>query len=472
MKDVSTQPIAETITPLGTPKKDSGADRDNVGRRYRFRVLALVFSFMVLIAGGGWLLHFLSKKSLQPETIANPSLPAETAKAENKIEPPQEPPPDVDPARLELEKANAEQKLAEYLEAKGELDQKAASEWAAETYLEITELGRQADAHFMEKRYNPASGIYDRAKGRAAELTGRADAALQRLLTEGNKALDAGDGTLARHNFTVALKIAPTDAGAQKGLKRAETVETVMQLIRSGEQHETNNALSPARTDYSAALEIDADSEKARQGLSRINGLIKEEQFQQLMSVGLAAFHRNDYEVARTRLMKAKSLNPGSRDVANALFQVDQAIRLSRIDRLRLAAQTAERSEDWRSALKSYLAVLDIDKNLQFAVLLLTEAKTATPRGPILTAHIKKLEKMVELAQTPVKIAIESDNNTRVAVYKVGKFGRFSIHELELRPGTYTVVGTRDGYQDVRQKIVVKPGLQSLRITVKCRVKI
>jgi len=79
---------------------------------------------------------------------------------------------------------------------------------------------------------------------------------------------------------------------------------------------------------------------------------------------------------------------------------------------------------------------------------------------------------MVELAQTPVKIAIESDNNTRVAVYRVGKFGRFSIHELELRPGTYTVVGTRDGYQDVRQKIVVKPGLQSLRITVKCRVKI
>ena len=508
MKDVSTQPIAETITPLGTPKKDSGADRDNVGRRYRFRVLALVFSFIVLIAGGGWLLHFLSKKSLQPETIANPSLPAETAKAENKIEPPQEPPPDVDPARLELEKANAEQKLAEYLETKGELDQKAASEWAAETYLEITELGRQADAHFMEKRYNPASGIYDRAKGRAAELTGRADAALQRLLTEGNKALDAGDGTLARHNFTVALKIAPTDTGAQKGLKRAETVETVMQLIRSGEQHETNNALSLARTDYSAALEIDADSEKARQRLSRINGLIKEEQFQQLMSEGLAAFHRNDYEVARTRLMKAKSLNPGSRDVVNALFQVDQAIRLSRIDRLRLAAQTAERSEDWRSALKSYLAVLDIDKNLQFAVrgkerareqiyiakrldffinkpqilesdsqlrnavLLLTEAKTATPRGPILTAHIKKLEKLVELAQTPVKIAIESDNNTRVAVYRVGKFGRFSTHELELRPGTYTVVGTRDGYQDVRQKIVVKPGLQSLRITVKCRVKI
>jgi tetratricopeptide (TPR) repeat protein len=508
MKDVSTQPIAQTITPLGTPKNDSGADRDNFSRRYRFKVLALVCSFILLIAGGGWLLHFLSKKPLQPEETANRTLPAETVKVENRIEPPQGQPPDVDPAQLELEKTNAEQKLAEYLEAKDELDQKAASEWAAETYLEMTELGRQADAHFMEKQYKPASEIYDRARGLAGELIGRADAALLRLLTEGNRALDDGDGTLARHNFSVALKIAPADAGAQKGLKRAQTIETVMQLIGSGGQHEINNALSLARSDYSKALEIDADSEKARQGLDRINGLIKEEQFQQLMSAGLAAFHRNDYEISRTRLLKAKSLKPGSREVSNALFQVDQAIRLSGIDKLRRAAQAAERSEDWKRALKSYLAVLDIDKNLQFAVrgkeraleqiriakrihfflakpqvlesdnqlknaaLVLVEAKETTPRGPMLTAHINNLEKLVALAQTPVKIAIESDNLTRVAVYRVGKLGRFSVQELELRPGTYTVVGTRDGYQDVRQKIVIKPGLQSLRISVKCRVKI
>jgi tetratricopeptide (TPR) repeat protein len=508
MKDVSTQPIAETITPLGTPKKDGGGDRDNFSRRYRFKALALVCSFILLIIGGGWLLHFLSKKPLQPEETANTPLPAETVNAKNTIEPPQGPPPDVDPARLEMEKTNAEQKLTEYLEAKGELDHKAASEWEDDTYLEMTKLGRQADVHFMEKRYHAASELYERARGLAGELTGRADATLQRLLTEGNQALDDGDGTLARRNFSVALKIAPADTRAQQGLKRAETIETVMRLIGSGRQHETNNALSLARSDYGKALEIDPDSEKARHSLDRINGLIKEEQFQQLISDGLAAFHRNDYKIARTRLLKAKSLKPGSREVSDALSQVDQAIRLSAIDKLRRAAQAAERSEDWQKALKSYLAVLDIDKNLQFAVrgkeraleqihinrrihfflakpqvlesdsqlknavLLLVEAKEITPRGPLLMAGIKKLEQLVEVAQTPVKIAIESDNLTRVAVYKVGKLGRFSVHELELRPGTYTVVGTRDGYQDVRQKIVVKPGPQSLRITIKCKVKV
>ena len=76
------------------------------------------------------------------------------------------------------------------------------------------------------------------------------------------------------------------------------------------------------------------------------------------------------------------------------------------------------------------------------------------------------------MAQTPVMVTIESDNLTDIAVYKVGKLGRFSQRELTLRPGTYTVVGARDGYQDVRQKITVKAGQQVLRITVKCRVKI
>ena len=508
MKDVSHQPIAETITPLGAPKNGAGADRDGFKKRFRLKGLLVLGSFTLLIIGGGWLLYFLSKEPFLPAETTNNPLPAEAVRSEKAIETAPEPPPEVDPAQLEMEKATAEQKLAEYLEAKGELDHKAASEWEKEAYLEIIELERQADDHFKENQYHQASELYVRAHSLAAELIGRADPTLDRLLIEGQRALDEGDGNLARHRFSVALKIAPADARAQQGLKRAETIEIVLQLIGSGRQHEANNALSLAATDYSKALQTDSESEKARQGLDRINALIREEQFQELMSDGLAAFHQNDYTIARTRLLKAKSLKPGSREVSDALFQVDQAIRLSNIDKFRMAAQKAEQSEDWQKALKSYLAVLDIDKNLQFAVRgkeqallqiqiakrvqfflakprilesdsqlenanrLILEAKEISPRGPILTAQITKLEQLVAVAQTPVKIAIESDNLTRVAVYKVGKLGRFSVHELELRPGTYTVVGTRDGYQDVRQKIVVKPELQSLRITVKCRVKI
>ena len=168
----------------------------------------------------------------------------------------------------------------------------------------------------------------------------------------------------------------------------------------------------------------------------------------------------------------------------------------------------AESSENWEQALKFYLTVLEIDQNVQFAlrgkersfkrmqiekrvnfflddpkvvesdsqlgnaVLLVHEVEEIEPKGPRLKARLKELTQLVETAQTPVKISIESDNITEVAVYKIGKLGRFAVRELSLRPGTYTVVGARDGYKDVRQKIVIRPGQGPLRISVKCKVKI
>jgi hypothetical protein len=76
------------------------------------------------------------------------------------------------------------------------------------------------------------------------------------------------------------------------------------------------------------------------------------------------------------------------------------------------------------------------------------------------------------MAKTPVKVTLESDNHTEVAVYKVGRLGRFTSRDLDLRPGTYTVVGTRNGYKDVRQQVVVKPGQSVVRVTVICKERI
>ncbi len=290
--------------------------------------------------------------------------------------------------------------------------------------------------------------------------------------------------------------------------KRAETIETVRQLMASAGKHEKNGDLAGALAGYRQAVRIDPDARQARQGLNRVQHLLKEQQFQQLMSEGLAAVHAADYRAARSKLLKARQIKPESGEVADVLFQVDQALRLARIEKLGREARGAEQVEDWPRALKAYQAVLKIDANVQFAirgkaraielqrifkgldfflanprvlesdsqlgnaVLLLGEVEGVTPRGPELTARIGKLQQLVKTAQTPVKVVIESDNLTRVAVYRVGKLGRFSVHELQLRPGTYTVVGARDGYQDIRRRIVVQAGKPALRITIACRVKI
>ena len=100
------------------------------------------------------------------------------------------------------------------------------------------------------------------------------------------------------------------------------------------------------------------------------------------------------------------------------------------------------------------------------------EVEGIEPKGPAMTAHLRELTQLVTAAQTPVRLIIESDNLTEVAVYRVGKLGRFNVRELDLRPGTYTVVGVRDGYKDVSRKIVIKPNQGFIRITVKCKAEI
>jgi hypothetical protein len=509
-KDASTRSTIETITPLSalTPKS-TGADTDNFKRHDRKIILLLIVSLVLLVTGGGWLLHYLSNNPLQADnaTKNRPAAPAKVEKSSTGPAPAQ-PPPAADPVQLAKEKENAEQRLADYLAAKDHLVNKGVAEWGGPLYAEMIKFGQAADSFYMKKEYNAASEHYVQATTIAEDLAGRSADALIRLLDEGQTALEAGDGSLAQRKFAAALMIDSANPVARRGLQRAKTIETVIALIASGKQQEASGDLSLAAADYQKALQLDAYSQEARKALESVNGRIREAQFQQLISEGLAAFHQNQYPLARKKLIRAKSLKPESREVLDALSQVDQAMRLARIDALHRQAQAAESTEDWQSALKSYQAVLDIDKNLQFAnrgkkraaeqiriakrldfflakpdtlesdsqlknaILLLSEASDVEPQGPKLADRIKKLDRLVSIAKTPVKITIESDNLTQVAVYRVGKLGRFEVRELELRPGTYTVVGARDGYQDIRQKIVVKPNRQPIRITVKCKVKI
>jgi hypothetical protein len=509
-KDVSTRSTIETITPLTAPQiKHQGADTDNISRQHRIKILALLGSLSLLVISGGWLLYYLSKNPLQTGGVADIPSPAPVKVKERPAESSQEQPmPAVEPDQIAREKETAEQRLADFLKARTNLDSKGAADWGEPSYIEMTKFGQAADSAFINKEYKAAAEQYGQATSIANDLAARSDQALIRLLDEGQAALNAGDGSLAQQKFATALMIDSANQVARRGLERAKTIEAVIALIVLGKQHEAGGDLSLAATDYQKALQLDAYSQEARTALESVNGRIKEAQFQQLISGGLAAFHNNQYQAARKQLIKAKALNPNSREVQDALSQVDQAIRLAGIDSLQKRALAAEQTEDWQTALKSYQAVLDIDPNVQFAgrgtkraaeqiriakrldfflaqpetlesdsqlrnaIFLLNEAGDVEPQGPKLAERIKKLEQLVSLAKTPVKITIQSDNLTHVAVYRVGRLGRFEVRELELRPGTYTVVGARDGYQDVRQKIVVKPGRQPLRVIVKCRVKI
>jgi hypothetical protein len=469
----------------------------------------LLVAIVTLVAGGLWLWQYLPGKSAGREATATAVKKAKQPETEKPVAAPGAAPETApDPAKIAAEKMEAENNLAEYMGLIRELEEKGVSQWGNQAYVEMTQLVKEADQLLLDNDYTAAGAKYAAAATAARALSHRMGSVLKQLLAEGQMAMDEGNGELARQKFSISLVIDPENQKARQSLQRAQKLDAVRQLLESGSRHEDGGKIAFAHADYQEALRLDPESEEARQALARVKGQIREAEFQQLMSEGLSALHQNDYQLARAKLLKAQSFRPQSREVKDALAQVDQSIRLSRIDTYRQKAAAAEQAEDWQQALEAYLQVLEIDANIQFAdrgkkraedhiridkrinfflqqpaalesdrqldnaIALIEEIEKIEPKGPRLNERFERLVRIVEAAQIPVKITIESDTFTDIAVYKVGKMGRFERRELSLRPGTYTIVGTRDGYKDVRKKIVIKPGQSPLRVTVRCEVKI
>jgi serine/threonine protein kinase len=471
--------------------------------------VTLLAAFIILLGGGLWLFRYLASQNSKPGVITPPvskqnqSAPEKPAAASERT-----PPTPSDPTRLAAEKMEAEKKLSEFMQLKQVLEAKGVSKWGAETYDAMSQLADEADRLFIEKQFASATDRYTAAVAKAQELVDQIEPVLKRLLAEGQAAIEDGNGPLAEEKFSIALLIDPDNPDTRDSLQRAKNTEAVKRLLASGNHHETEGNLRAAHSDYQEAMRLDPASNEARQALARVDGQLRDQQYRQLMSDGLTAIHNQKYQLARTKLRQAKVLRPESREVNDALAQVDQSIRLSQIETYRRQAVASEQSENWQQALNAYQQVLEVDSALQFAVQgkqralkhiridkrilfflkqpavlesdrqlenaleLMAEIQALDSTGPRLQKQYKQLTRIVTAAQTPVKVILESDTFTDIAVYKVGKLGRFASRELNLRPGSYTVVGTRDGYQDVRKQIIVKPEQGPMRVTVRCEVKI
>jgi hypothetical protein len=102
----------------------------------------------------------------------------------------------------------------------------------------------------------------------------------------------------------------------------------------------------------------------------------------------------------------------------------------------------------------------------------LAQASRIESPGPILQQQIAQLRDWLVRADAPVAVALESDNQTQVTIYRVGQLGTFTQRQLQLTPGRYTVVGTRPGYRDVRREIAVMPMAALEPIVIRCEDRI
>jgi tetratricopeptide (TPR) repeat protein len=332
----------------------------------------------------------------------------------------------------------------------------------------------------------------------------KAPQAFSTQVTAGEKALGAGQQEVAGQAFDLARRINPTDRRATDGQRRAQNLNALLPLLADAQNAEAAHDYARAAQDYSQALSLDPGNATAKAGQTRANAAFGDDNYARAVGSGFAALGAGRLDEAHDAFVKARALKPNGAEASEGLRRVGAALTARGFASMRQRAAGLEAQERWEEAQRVYEDVLAADPSLAFAQegkarttsradlsgrlqqlldrpdrlaapgvredarALLETARAQDYQGPVIRSQIARLAILLPGFDKPVRLSLLSDNSTQVVISSIGSFGSFARRDIELRPGKYTVVGTRYGFRDVRREITVAPGQDTQTIKVTC----
>ncbi|MBS0379946.1 MAG: serine/threonine protein kinase [Proteobacteria bacterium] len=386
-------------------------------------------------------------------------------------------------AHLKAERILLEQRI-------NALEVRGASTWAGPDYASARAETAAAEAHDANGAVQAEAHVV-----RARELLGHvedaASAALEAELTAGDRALSEHQRTLALQAFDLAVRIAPRDPRALAGQAQARALPAA-----PGSAANATAVAAPAAQAPAPAARTTAPAPAAPPAAG-------EDVYAKAAAAGFAALGAGRLEDARAAFERARTANPQGSEAQEGLRRVNAALRERTFTSLRTRAEDAEADERWDDALAAYAAILRSDPTQQFAVdgraraqgredlaeglqslidrpdllvtpeararagTLLQTAQGIDAPGPALRVQMARVAALLPEFEKPVRLSLVSDGFTQVTVSGVGTFGGFTRRDIELKPGRYTLIGSREGYRDVHRDLSVSPG-QTQTISVTC----
>ncbi|MEZ5502536.1 MAG: hypothetical protein R3E50_07665 [Halioglobus sp.] len=408
---------------------------------------------------------------------------------------------DAQAARMRKE---AQEVLQQLLDLQFDLQAHGVEKWAPEEFTRVASTAAEGDALYKNRQYQEASASYQSGLTALQALQQAMPRELQRLLEAALAALEQGDADAASAALQVAATIDPDNGDVAALQRRADVLPKLLPLLDGAAKAEAAGDLAGAQQLLQQATALDPMHQRARSELQRVAAKAREQDFNAAMSEGYAALNAGRFDSARKAFNAAAKLQPGASEAASALQEVTSAETAQRLASLDQQGRQAEQKEQWQQAVAAYEQAQKIDGSVLFAsdglkrsraraqmdqqfrttleqperlsdaavaaaaAQLVAQARQVTPSGTLLQQQIARLEALLRQASTTVTVTLRSDQETEVTVYKVARLGRFSEQVLTLRPGTYTALGTRNGYRDVRQSFTISHDQTPAPVTVIC----
>jgi tetratricopeptide (TPR) repeat protein len=482
------QPAAFDVAAPTSPELPTSSEEHAQPHRPSWMVPALLGLGVLAALVIFWLPGRVDPSTAKPVAVPDPA--AQTASAQSKPNQPSAPTsPEASPwsdAQMAKMRKEAQDVLANLLEVQGLLEDTAVELWDGAAFEQATALATAGDSQYRERQFDQAKGSYQQALAAMEAILERTDDALEGQLERGRAAIEAGEPKLAEEALAVATAIEPGNPDLAELTARLASLEQLQSLLNQATEAEQTGNLEAAENLLKEATTLDPQHLRARSELTRVAAAHTQMRFNDAMSDGYLALDGSEFDRARTAFKRAAKFLPGSTEAASALQEVQAAKTASRLSRLQTRGKASEAGEQWQDAFEAYEQALEIDPNIQYAqqgfkrtrtrakldsqfssaikaperladpaiaeatATLLRQAATITPRGPVLEGQITQLQELLVKANKALTLTLQSDGETEVIVYKVARLGLFEQRQLQLRPGKYTAVGTRNGYRDVR----------------------
>lgn len=378
------------------------------------------------------------------------------------------------------------------------------NQYGAENHLEdyaaILERANHGDALFGERKFDEANSQYSLALQEVKQLLEDINTEFDHLFEQGVEALQDRDYETSLNALSRARAIKPLNQDVQASLDRLELLPKINELLRESDRAKLKEEWVQALAFLNEATQLDPLTLGITARREEILEYIDAQDLKDTLTAGHEQLAAANFDEAEQIFESVLIDFPENTAAQTGLQQVGRARLATKIESLRVEALEKENLLDMRGALQIYDEVLELDSSLQFAVEgrqrafeiisvikdmneklqdphalssdeTFEDAKQSLETAKSHRGHsdeydklLKSFEDLVSYAGKHLPVVLISDEITEVTLTTKDRIGSFQRHELSLRPGRYTLHGSRDGWVDIRKTFIVQQDMEPVSI--------
>lgn len=412
----------------------------------------------------------------------------------------------------QAQQAKARQQAQSVLESillEQELLQEAqVMRWAEAGYIEADLNAQAGDEAYRNSEFERAIELYQQSLTQLQQLRESIPERAETAALETQKAIEALDQITAQSALERLLWLAPMDPRIDSLGKSVAQLPSIIDYLAQAETAVASNDWEQAKLAIDQAHALNSAHPLIAAQRATIFVSWHTFRFDNAMSAFYTALDQVRYDAAEEALAEARVHRPNDPAIGQAAEQLEIAMTQETLRRLRDRGQLLIDQEQWGDAITHYQEALALDSTVQYALSglalarqrheleqtlnnfiqeparlsdiaiaddaseALRRAQATDPIGPKLEQQLTTLSELLRQANQSIPVIVRSDGATEVVLVRHSKLGQLVSTELSLRPGQYTLRGSRLGYRDVIVTFTVEPDSEAVEHFIACEEKL